>query len=355
MGAEHHAGGRLEANDCVFFEDFMSMKVSIIIPTYNRSAMIEKTILSFLNQTLEEDQYEIIVCDNNSSDDTKKVVNNIIEAYPKRVRYLFEARQGVHYARNTSAKNATGDILYFTDDDMLAEKKLLEELLKLFKLDTEIGAATGLVLPLFDELPPLWVKRYLHNSWLSLTDKERQEKIIISKSDFGVYSCHQAIKKDVFFRAGGFNPENTQGVWVGDGETGLNIKIKELGYLFGYTSLSVTRHMIPQSRTNLPYLIKRVGNQGFCDSYTEYRSHRSLNGLFLCMLKRNTYGFFIFYAFILFKIVRRKTSMRFLLAYLFYFKNRLIYDFKLLRNANFRKVVEIDDWLSVDEALQIKL
>jgi len=112
--------------------------------------------------------------------------------------------------------------------------------------------------------------------------------------------------------------------------------------------------MIPATRTNLTYLIKRVANQGFCDSYTEYRNHRSLNGLVLGMLKRNTYGFFVFYAFKLLQILRGKTSIRFLPAYLFYYKNRLIYDFRLLRDPDFRKIVEIDDWLDVDEVLEIK-
>lgn len=331
------------------------IRISIIIPTYNRSSLILKTLQSFLNQTIPPDSYEILVCDNNSSDDTRNMVGALIEKNPGRIKYLFEGRQGVHYARNSAAKQASGDIFYFTDDDMIAERNLLEELLKLFELEPQLGTATGLVLPLFDKPPPLWVKKFLHNSWLSLTSVEKQEKIIVSKSDCGVYSCHQAIKKEVFFKSGGFNPENTQGVWVGDGETGLNIKVKKMGYLFGYTSSSIIHHMIPKSRTNLSYLIKRVGNQGFCNSYTEYRSHRSLNDLLLHMLKRNTYGFLVFYAFNLLQVFRGKTSIRFLLAYLFYYKNRLNYDLRLLRDADFRKVVEIDNWLSINEDLEIKL
>ena len=73
------------------------------------------------------------------------------------------------------------------------------------------------------------------------------------------------------------------------------------------------------------------------------------------MLKRNTYGFFVFYAFMLLQILRGKKSIRFLPAYLFYYKNRLIYDFRLLMDADFRKIVEIDDWLLVDEELEIKI
>ena len=46
------------------------------------------------------------------------------------------------------------------------------------------------------------------------------EDLIISGNDCGVYSCHQALRRDAFIAAGGYNPENTAGEWIGDGETG---------------------------------------------------------------------------------------------------------------------------------------
>ena len=95
--------------------------VSIIIPTYNRAQYISLTIESFLNQTYDASHYEILVCDNHSTDHTKQVIEGLMEKYPdRRLRYLYEDRQGVHYTRNTAAKQATGEILYFTDDDMVA-------------------------------------------------------------------------------------------------------------------------------------------------------------------------------------------------------------------------------------------
>ena len=75
------------------------MFVSIIIPTYNRAHSIAYTLDSFLTQNYPGENYEIIVCDNNSTDNVKEVVLKYVEKYGEnRVRYMFEGRQGVHYA-----------------------------------------------------------------------------------------------------------------------------------------------------------------------------------------------------------------------------------------------------------------
>jgi GT2 family glycosyltransferase len=160
-----------------------------------------------------------------------------------------------------------------------------------------------------------------------------------------VFSCHQAIRREAFFQCGGFNPENTAGVWIGDGETGLGIKLKKAGFKFGYAPASVIYHRIPKSRTTARYLIKRIGNQGNCDSYTEYRQHRSLKRLLLSLLKRNTIGFARLIRETLANIFRKRESWHFLPARIAYVYRRNLYDLKLIANAEFRRIVEIDNWL----------
>jgi len=327
--------------------------VSVTIPTYNRAKLLEITIESFIEQDYPKDRYEIIISDNNSSDNTREVVEEWQGKTTVPIRYLFEARQGVHYARNTAAKASIGEILYFTDDDMIADKSLLGELVKVFDLDPQIGAATGKIIGRFDVPPPRWVTKDLTNAYLSLTEKDKPEDVIVSRNDL-VFSCHEAIKRDAFFRCGGFNPENTAGVWIGDGETGLGIKMKQAGYKFAYTSKSVIYHLIPESRTTLGYLIKRVGNQGFCDSYTEYRRHRKKSMIIPAMLRRNTIGFVKLISITLLNMVFFKQSWRFVPAQLMYLHKRNMYDVKLYADDYFRKLVEIDNWLEdnheVDQA-----
>lgn len=318
--------------------------ISVIIPTYNRSHLLPVTLDSFLAQKYPHDHYEIIISDNNSGDNTREISSRYVANTAVPVKYIFEQRQGVHYARNSAAMQARGEILYFTDDDMIAEPDLLINLVKVFNLDPRIGCATGKILPRFEIPPPQWVERCLINSYLSLTDRDKPEKLVISADDM-VFSCHQAVLRDAFFKAGGFNPENTAGIWIGDGETGLNIKIKSMGYLFAYTSSSVIHHIIPKERMTLGYLIRRIGNQGYCDSFTDYRNHRSRNRILPELFKRSTIGALQLLAVTLGKIVLGIESWHFMFARIAYLYNRCSYDLKLYCNNDFRKMAEIDDWL----------
>lgn len=321
--------------------------VSIIIPTYNRAHLLPITLESFLSQDYPHDCYEIILADNNSSDATRVVANQFVSNSVITVKYIFEPRQGVHYARNSAAMHAKGDILYFTDDDMVADPTLLTNLVKVFSYDPLIGCATGKILPKFEAQPPKWVERYLMNSYLSLTERNKPESLVISSVDM-VFSCHQAILREVFFKAGGFNPENTAGVWIGDGETGLNIKIKSLGYLFAYTSRSIIYHIIPQDRLTLSYFIRRIGNQGYCDSYTNYRMHRQRCRILPEMIKRSTIGAVKLLLLTVGRVMFGIESWHFIPARIAYIYKRNIYDLKLYFNGEFRRVAEIDNWLTVD-------
>ena len=322
--------------------------VSVIIPTYNRSAYIQKTIRSIINQNYPKDLYEIIVVDNNSSDETGIIIRKESEESPVEIHYVEESLQGVHYARNSAAKIARGEILYFTDDDMIADSNLLSSLVYSFSIDPLVGSATGKILPRFEVPPPRWVERCLINGYLSLTELNRPEQFIISTNGDMVYSCHQAVLRDVFFKAGGFNPENTAGVWIGDGETGLNLKIKALGYRFAYTATSIIYHIIPQERMTLSYLVRRIGNQGYCDSYTEYRSHRTKSKIVPTMLIRSTVGAIKLLTITAVMAMLGRESWHFIPARLAYLYRRLVYDLKLFSDDDFRKVVEIDDWLVND-------
>jgi glycosyltransferase involved in cell wall biosynthesis len=326
--------------------------VSVIIPTYNRARMLPITLDSFLAQDYPQDRFEIIIADNNSTDETGKTAERYTSGTAVPVKYVFEPLQGVHYARNNAAKTAQGEILYFTDDDMIADRSLLAEIVKVFELDPEIGSATGRIIGRFDVPPPAWVKRHLINQYLSLTEQDKPEELIVSRNDL-VYSCHEAIRRDVFFQCGGFNPENTAGVWFGDGETGLGIKMKQAGYKFAYTSKSVIYHMIPENRTTLSYLVKRIGNQGNCDSYTEYRRHRSRKRLMRDLVGRSTLGIVRLLATTILNILAGTESWHFLPARIAYVYKRNKYDLRLYLDEDFRKVVEIDDWLNNDREIKV--
>ena len=318
--------------------------ISIIIPTYNRARSLAMTIQGFDALDYPKDRYEIVVADNNSSDETRSVVDECRGKSSVPIQYLMERRQGVHYARNTAAKQAKYDLLYFTDDDMTPDRQLLRPLVSVLELDAKIACAGGRVLPIWEIPPPDWIVRYCSNGLLSLSN--RPESLIISPLDPGVFSCHQLIRKKALIHVGGFNPENTRGEWIGDGETGLNLKLEKSGYWFAYVGASVIHHRIPAQRLTLKYLTRRYANQGSSDAYTAYRAHgHSRNRVWLdigaCVLRAVK-------ALVL--LLKRSAlfDARWRLAFgrLYYSRARLRYDVRLLHSARWRDLVRQNDWMA---------
>lgn len=322
--------------------------VSVIIPTFNRSARLEATVESFVAQRYPPERFEIILVDNASTDDTPLVTARLAERFP-RVRRMVESRRGAHHSRNAGATVSLGEILYFTDDDMIADPELLTAIVVPFSMDANVGSATGRVLPSWETEPPAWVLEYCRNALLSLID--RGEALIVSDDDPGVYSCHQAIPRDVFFRAGGFNPDTNAGEFVGDNETGLNIKVKKLGYRFAYVGESVTRHVIPASRMTQAYLNSRLADQGYCDSYTDYREIRP--GPLRLMRRVAAHG--VLTAATVSRAAARRiagnSAWRLDLARLFYYRNRARYDLRLLLHERWRRFALRDNWITDENAI----
>lgn len=335
-------------DDCTVLRTYLETDsapfVSVIIPTYNRAGMIAKTIRSLIDQNYPKHRYEILVADNNSTDGTRDVAARLQSGSPVPVKYIFEKRQGVHYARNTAAKNSTGEILYFTDDDMIADPDMLAELVKSFAADERVASTTGRVLPQWEKQPPAWVLTLCNNLWLSLNDQGEGQ--FTRDVDPGVFSCHMAVRRDVFLKCGGFNPENTAGEWIGDGETGLNLKIKSLGYKFAYNGKSVVYHMIPPERMTQEYLNRRLANQGNCDSYTDYRKNRFSETQLQGRIAQHLNKLAAHAQICAHRRRQHDERWRIEKAYMHYYQNRIEYDFRLIQDESWRRLVLRDNWLN---------
>lgn len=318
--------------------------VSIIIPTFNRADKLSITLESCVNQTYPKECFEIIVADNNSTDNTKEVIESWNKKSPVPVKYILDTNQGAHFARNNAAKTSESDILYFTDDDIILDKDVLVNIVKVFDMNYNIAVAGGKVLPKWEFDPPEWLLKYFHGGPLSLIAKS--EKLIIASYDLGIYSCHQAMLREVLFKCGGFNPDIVKNTLVGNGETGLNIKILDAGYNFAYVDDAVAYHMIPRSRMTQKYLNSRLGNQGNCDGFTIYRKNENTKKVLLKL---------IFFSHIpsifkrlfnsVYKQFKKDDKWRFDRAYYYYYLHRMSFDFKLVFSNNWRKYVVKYDYM----------
>ena len=110
-------------------------RVSVIIPTYNRSYFLTKAIDSVLNQTYTD--FEIIVIDDGSTDDTK----DVLIPYQNKIKYIYQENQGVACARNTGIKHSTGEFISLLDSDDLYLPNRLEKTIEILDRDKHLGLA----------------------------------------------------------------------------------------------------------------------------------------------------------------------------------------------------------------------
>ena len=179
------------------------MDISIIICSYNRCESLEKVLESVQGLNCPPGaSWETLVVDNNSSDATKATVERFVGKGRGDIRYLFEGRQGKSHALNTGIERAAGQILAFTDDDVLFDPDWLVRIKETFDRHGCAGIG-GKIIPVIDGKKP---------SWLS-TDTPTPFLNVLGSFDLGnegreltvpCYGANMAYKKEVITRHGLF-------------------------------------------------------------------------------------------------------------------------------------------------------
>jgi glucosyl-dolichyl phosphate glucuronosyltransferase len=178
--------------------------ISVVITTYNRCAMLPAAIESMLRQDAPDVNYEIIIVDNNSTDDTRQVVESFITRGHRNVRYIFEANQGPSHGRNAGIANAKGRIIAFTDDDVRPAMDWLSNIKRAFDSNPDVECVGGKILPEWPTDPPAWLTG---DHWGPLAIADYGNSTILSAPNTPICwsTSNIAFRSTVFDRIGGFS------------------------------------------------------------------------------------------------------------------------------------------------------
>lgn len=169
------------------------MKFSLIIPAYNAEATIAEAIESVMDQAYDRDDYEIVVCDNNSKDSTAE----IIKKYP--VKYLNAEIQGASSARNTGAEASQGDWLIFMDSDCVADKNLIASYAEAIDSEDDVNFLGGNIIGVPSENP---ISKYITERKGAFNQRERT---LFSRPLPFVITANSAFRRATFQEIGGFD------------------------------------------------------------------------------------------------------------------------------------------------------
>jgi glucosyl-dolichyl phosphate glucuronosyltransferase len=182
--------------------------VSVVIPTYNRAGGLPVLLERLLDQDAATAlEWDVLVVDNNSRDETRQTVERIIaDDTSGRLRYAFEPRQGVSYARNTGVELTTAPIIAFLDDDGLPGRDWVRAMKEAFDEHPEAHCIGGRVKAAWRSPAPSWVTP-AHAGPIALQDRPKATYVNRQNASACLLTANLGIRRSVFEQLGGFSPD----------------------------------------------------------------------------------------------------------------------------------------------------
>ena len=177
-------------------------KISVVTPTFNRCDELKHLVYSINNQTLKSKYFELIICDDGSTDGTERTIKDLLKSINFKLKYISQKNSGPGIARNKGVNNAKGELIVFTDSDCEAEKNWLENIYNSY-LNENFDAFGGPDLAKNDFLPIQKAINYSMSSFFTTGGIRGHNKNMLTT--FFPRTHNMGIKKDLFLKLGGFS------------------------------------------------------------------------------------------------------------------------------------------------------
>ncbi len=252
--------------------------ISVVVCTYNRAALLPDALQSLLKLDVPfEWLWDILVVDNNSSDTTAQVVAKMMRG-DDRLRYVLEPQAGVASARNCGIAKSTGEWLAFFDDDEIADRAWLRELVDFAwaKNARVVGGGIHLSLPEGTPQMPLQVHRLFGTALFDDSSPER----------FFVGGGNTLFHRSVFNQIGVYDTALREG---GE-DMDLARRIRKAGIVMGHNPRAIVHHRIAASRLETPALLAASRRVGWGFARRDQRAYGTLGVVPLCCARLGLLG-----------------------------------------------------------------
>jgi glucosyl-dolichyl phosphate glucuronosyltransferase len=265
------------------------MTVTILICTYNRSPLLGPTLDSIAALRASPDiTWEVLVVDNNSSDDTKACVQRRQPTFPVALRYLFEPRQGKSIALNTGQAAARGDIILYTDDDVRVPEGWLEAAVRPLLTRTDIDYTGGPVRPMWEGEPPDWLDAGGNLGGTIAVKNHGEQSFIFEDRRKTPLGVNMAVRRELVERIGGFREDlGRRGKsLLGQEQAEFFCRSRAAGARGAYIPEMVLEHHVPISRLTHSYFRRWWFWKGISHARLHRIHHETELGLDLRSIRR---------------------------------------------------------------------
>ena len=238
------------------------MKITVAICTWNRSRLLRQTLDHIAQMQIPDGtQWELVIVDNRSTDDTRAVIETFNDRLP--VQYVYESEQGHSASRNCAVDHATGDYIIWTDNDVIVDRGWLAAYADGFLRHPQAGYFGGKIVPVFESENPAWLDAMWDTcravyAWRDLGDDEMQ----LASGDFP-YGANFAIRSDLQrrFRFDISRGRNAHGM-IGDDEIQVLRQIAAAGHHGIWLPHAKVQHFISDDRATPQFVQQYFVGQG---------------------------------------------------------------------------------------------
>lgn len=234
------------------------MMITVILCTYNRCHALAGALESVAGSIVPSSvEWEILVVDNNSNDQTRAVVEQSASRYAGRFRYLFEGKPGKSNALNAGVTAARGEVLAFMDDDVTVDSVWLDALTAPLRGASEWSGSGGPVILHWSGPPPSWldIRRPYSMGPLAGFDLGQQT----TELDEPPFGTNMAFRKSMFEKYGLFRtdlgPSPRTDIPRPNEDTEFGRRLFAGGERLRYVSAAVVHHGVPEERLRKEYFL----------------------------------------------------------------------------------------------------
>jgi glycosyltransferase involved in cell wall biosynthesis len=240
-------------------------EISAIICTRQRANYLSSALSGLRGQTLAFSRFEVLVVDNGSTDDTRKVVESYADP-SWNLRYIFEPRIGLSYARNRGAFDARCGLLAFIDDDAIASPDWLEQAVNVWSDEwARVGVVGGRVKAIWESPRPPWLGDDLL-PFLSILDEDKRHESLSAGTP--LVGANMIFNAEAFRSVGGFSGllGRVGNTLLSNEELEITLRIQRQGYLAAYHPEVVVSHLVAKARLERAWFRRRCHWQGRSDA-----------------------------------------------------------------------------------------
>lgn len=245
-------------------------RITATICAHNAAPFLCDVVGSVMDQTLSPADYDVLVVDNDSTDDTGEVIASLSRDYADRLRAVSEPNRGLSNARNKALTSATAPIVAFIDADAVADRDWLRRVLEVFDESPRAGVVGGTILVQWDQPRPRWWDSRLDEAMGFFWPADEKLRTHYPRYPYG---GNFAVRQEAIRQAGAYLPDlGRQGKRLLAGEEGeLCLRIEGAGWEIWFTPHAIVHHRTAAHRLKRSFIIKRAFHHG--------RSQRLLESL----------------------------------------------------------------------------